>query len=178
MTKFSENLEQGAAGETAIARWIRARGAYVLPVYEKIINNGKGPRLYAPKGELVAPDMVVMSEKGVSWIEAKHKGGFSWYRIGQRWVTGIDLCHYFQYIEVAQQLPFSVFLLFLQSGQPTKDCPHQDSPPGLYGGEILDLMSKESHRSTQHGNSGMVYWGIDSLCKYADYDEVINAQNA
>lgn len=175
MVKYNATRAQGMAGESAIARWIRARGAFVLPVYEKIVDNGKGPRLYAPDGELIAPDMVVMSEKGISWIEAKHKSGFSWHRIRQTWTTGIDLRHYFHYIEVAERLPFPVLLLFLQSGEATKDCPYDNSPSGLYGGEVLSLAQKESHRSDRYGPTGMVYWDIADLRKYAEYEEVVNA---
>lgn len=174
MGKFEDCLIIGTAGESAIAKWVRKKGAYVLPVYEKIIDNGKGPRLYTPSGELIAPDILVMSDKGISWIEAKHKSGFSWNRTRGIWVTGIDLRHYFDYINVAKSLPYPVFLLFLQAGEPTKDCPYSHSPSGLYGGEILSLAKKESHRSDRHGPSGMVYWEISALKKYAEYNDVIN----
>ena len=40
MSRFDEKLAYGQAGESTIARWIRARGGLVLPVYEKIIDSG------------------------------------------------------------------------------------------------------------------------------------------
>lgn len=174
MGKFEDCLIIGTAGESAIAKWMRKRGDYVLPVYEKIIDNGKGPRLYTPSGELIAPDILAMTSKGITWIEAKHKSGFTWYRAKSVWETGIDLKHYFDYIKIAKSLPYPVFLLFLQAGEATKDCPHDKSPAGLYGGEILSLSKKESHRSDRHGSTGMVYWEISALKKYAEYSDVIN----
>jgi hypothetical protein len=175
MIPFREMKEyrQGAAGETAIARWIRSRGAYVLPVYEKIIEEGKGPQLFGPAGSLIAPDLMVIKSTGFYWVEAKHKSGFSWNRQRGIFVTGIDLKHYENYLKVAEVLNRPVWLLFLQAGMPTKDCPYTETPKGLYGEEISKLRQKESHRSDKYGPSGMVYWDIKSLRFIAEYEDVL-----
>lgn len=167
---FQHSLSYGKAGESAIARWLRGRGCTVLPVYEKIMDFGKGPTLFLPDDVLIAPDMLVFKSESAWWIEAKHKTAFSWYRIGQRWVTGIDLRHYQDYLRVDDATPWPVWLLFLHRGGQAKDS--LPSPDGLYGNKLSHLRENESHRSDRHGPSGMVYWGIGALVKMADLEEL------
>lgn len=175
---FSENLAFGQVGESAIARWCKSRGHCVLPVYEKEIDSGKGPRLFAPSGQIVAPDMMVIPQFGdVVWIEAKHKTVFSWHRISRRWVTGIDLHHYQQYQEVEHRSARRVWMFFLhRSDTPAEidishGCPPQ-CPVGLFVQSLRRLMLSENHRSQRHGRSGMVYWAVESLKLQATLDEV------
>lgn len=160
---FSDFLAVGQIGEGEIARWLRRKGWMVLPVYEKEIDTGKGPRLFIPDGELIAPDLLTFRPGKTLWVEAKSKTGFAWYRKGQTWTTGIDLRHYEHYQEVAQQTPWDVWLLFLQRGGPTKDCPYKESPSGLYGNNLKHLVANEDHRSDRWGRWGMVYWSIKDL---------------
>lgn len=169
---FQEQLAIGQAGESAIAQWLRRRGYTVLPVYEKIIDTGKGPHLFLPGESLIAPDLFVFRGSSAYWLEAKHKSAFSWYRIGQRWVTGIDLHHYSQYLRVNESTPWPVWLLFLHRGGQAKDSP-ANSPAGLFGNTLDVLAKNESHRSDRHGKSGMVYWAHSSLKYIASVDEVI-----
>jgi len=171
MPNFSAQLIYGSAGESAIARWLRARGSFVLPVYEKIIDTGKGPRLFAPEGELVAPDLLVCNSGRTLWIEAKHKTAFTWHRITSRWVTGIDIHHYEQYLLVASGTAWPVWLLFLQEGGIAKDSPGE-SPSGLFGNNLAFLAQHENHRHANWGRYGMVYWAIENLSKLASLDEV------
>ena len=170
---FATRLDEGRAGESAIARWPRSRGAAILPVYEKVIDDGKGPRLFAPVGQLVAPDLVVFRHGGVMWIEAKHKEAFSWYRIGKRWTTGIDRHHYREYLEVARIVKCPVWLLFLHRGGQAKDSPAV-SPSGLYGNDLayLSVPKHISHESDRHGRHGMIYWAIEHLRALAPLSEL------
>ena len=168
---FSARLNEGRAGESAIARWLKSRGASVLPVYEKVMDDGKGPRLFTPMGQFVAPDLVVFKQGGVMWIEAKHKEAFSWYRIGKRWTTGIDLHHYRDYQDVARIVQCPVWLLFLHRGGQAKDSPSV-SPSGLYGNDLAYLKEHESHTSPHWGRHGMVYWAITDLRALAPLSEL------
>lgn len=174
---FNTQLRFGQAGESVIARWFRSRGYAVMPVYEKIIDSGKGPQLFLPNDEaLIAPDIFVFKTDNASWIEAKHKTAFSWHRITGRWVTGIDLRHYNDYLKVEDSTPWPVWLLFLHEGGQAKDSP-SDSPRGLFGGSLAYLRKNESHRSDNWGKSGMVYWSINSLRLIATLEEVQMATN-
>lgn len=164
---FDENLAVGQAGESAIARWLRNRGCTILPVYEKIIDNGKGPHLFLPTQSVVAPDLFVFKGMDAYWVEAKHKSAFSWHRMTERWVTGIDLHHYNQYCIVDEQTPWSVWLLFLHRGGQAKDSP-ANSPAGLFGNTLEFLSKNENHRHDNWGRSGMVYWAHSSLKLMAD----------
>jgi hypothetical protein len=168
---FAKTLEWGEAGESLIAKWLRSRGNTVLPVYEKILDNGKGPRLFLPEKVLIAPDLFVYKTKDAYWVEAKRKTAFSWHRISQQWVTGIDLHHYSHYCELDEQSPFPVWLLFLQEGGGAKDSP-QNSPAGLFGSKLSYLRQNENHRHTNHGKGGMVYWSINSLKLLETYKNI------
>lgn len=168
---FDRSLEFGQAGESAIARWMRSRGHTLLPAYEKIIDNGKGPRVYAPNGTLVSPDFLVWKGDKAFWLEAKRKTGFTWHRITSRWVTGIDLRHYEDYLKIQDVSSWPVWLLFLQEGGPAKDSPDV-SPSGLFGNTITYLKSHENHRHDNWGKSGMVYWSHDHLKLIAPLSEV------
>lgn len=168
---FDSQLQYGQAGESAIALWLRKRGNTVLPVYEKIMDTGKGPQLFAPERKLIAPDMLSYKGTGAAWIEAKHKTAFSWHRISSKWVTGIDIRHYDDYCAVDEQSPWPVWLLFLHRGGQAKDSP-ANSPAGLFGNTLSKLRRCENHRHDNWGRSGMVYWAIDNLLLLASLEEV------
>lgn len=159
--QFSRQLKVGQMGESAIALWLRGRGWAVLPVYDVEIETGKGPRLFAPTGQLIAPDMLVYRANEVLWIEAKHKTAFSWHRISGQWVTGIDLRHYAHYCEIEDLSPWPVWLIFLHRGGQAKDSP--PSPSGLFGNRLCVLRKSENHRSEKYGRGGMVYWAMTAL---------------
>lgn len=167
---FEENLGFGQVGESAIARWMRRRGNYILPVYEKEIDSGKGPRLFGPSGQLIAPDMFVFGGPEPKWVEAKHKTAFSWHRKTKSWVTGIDLRHYEDYLAVDERTPWAVWLLFLQKGGQAKDSPAK-SPSGLFGNPISYLRDHENHRHSAWAK-GMVYWACRSLKLLASLEDM------
>lgn len=147
----------------------------MLPVYEIIKNQGKGPQLYMPDGELIAPDLFVFSTNGAWWVEAKHKTAFTWHRNTGRWTTGIDLRHYEDYCKVDDLTPWPVWLLFLHEGGQAKDSP-ASSPSGLFGNTLMSLRAHENHRSYNWGKTGMVYWALASLKKLAELGEVMPGQ--
>lgn len=168
---FRDSVRFGKAGESLIARWLRAQSWTVLPVYEKIIDEGKGPHLFLPSRELIAPDLLAWIAKGTVWIEAKHKTAFSWHRRTQKWVTGVDLPHYEDYCRVDDSTPFPVWLLFLHRGGQAKDSP-PNSPKGLFGNTLAELRQHESHRDPRGSYRGMVYWALEFLKPLASLDEV------
>jgi len=172
MTTFRATLDYGEAGEAAISRWLRRRGCTVLPVYEKLIDNGKGPRLYLPHSTLIAPDLFVFGSQNVLWVESKHKTAFSWHRLTNRWVTGIDVRHYEHYLRVESETPWHVWLMFLHEGGQAKDSP-PNSPTGLFGNALSKLAKCENHRHKNWGTMGMVYWAVDSLVNLAPLTELI-----
>lgn len=173
MRNFNEALVRGRLAEGRIARWLRSRGNIVIPAYEIEVSSGKGPQVFTPTEELIAPDLLVWRDGKTCWIEAKCKTVFSWDRshgLIPCWVTGIDLHHYEQYQSVFAQFNFTwdVWLLFLhESDKPSsadrgfgspKSC-----PTGLFGDRLSELVFKEHHRDSRWGKSGMVYWAHESF---------------
>lgn len=175
---FNQALKVGQAGESVIAQWWRSIDYSVLPVYEKIIDNGKGPRLF-PRGglnipDLIAPDLFVFKDTQALWVEAKTKSAFSEHRIsGRELVTGIDLHHYGHYQKVEEVTPWPVWLLFLHLGGVAIGG-NGPTPAGLFGGKLSELSQCEHHRHKGWGKGGMVYWSIDSLNVLATIDDLRN----
>lgn len=175
MTKqqFEDNLKFGQLAETAIAKFLMAKGWLVCPAYEKECDTGKGPRLFGAIRNYVLPDMTIFKGNKVLFVEAKHKTVFTWFYKKERWTTGIDLHHYADYRAIAKLLPYPLWLLFLhRCSQPTEnDLAHgapDECPTGLFGGLIDDLETKESHRSKEKiGDTG---WGRHGMVYWADYD--------
>lgn len=188
--QFDRSLAFGQLGEAYIAQWLRRICEYnVLPVYEKQMDTGKGPMLFCPEDKLIAPDLFVFKRvarvkgslvKGrVRWVEAKTKSAFTWHRITQRWTTGIDLRHYEDYLKVSELSIWPVYILFLHLDGKAKDTPSgRVSPQGLFGNKIKYLAKNESHRSNNHGRSGMVYWAHSKLTQLATLDEVLHTTQA
>ena len=171
VSRFRQSLDFGKAAESKIAMWMIRNGWSVLPVYEKIINEGKGPQVFTPDGGVIAPDLFVFRGKMALWIEAKHKTTFTYYRNGRRWTTGIDRRHYIDYCKIDDESPWPVCLYFLHLGGKDKDT-GEESPSGLFGNYLSYLRANESHQSDRMGKSGMVYWAIDSLEKLASLEQI------
>lgn len=172
---FHQQLAHGQLGESIIAKWCMSRGSSVLPVYEKEIDTGKGPRFFTPEGQHAAPDMFVMPS--MHWVEAKHKTVFTWHRKTARWVTGIDLNHYEDYKRVQATSTRPVWLLFLHrcSTPDARDLAHgcpAECPTGLFGGGLDYLAENENHRHENWGRYGMVYWAHDVLRLLAGIEEL------
>lgn len=175
MGEFEEKLNYGQAGESLIANWLKAKGFNIIPIYEKTIDTGKGPQVFTTTGDqIVAPDLMCFNQKNTLWVEAKRKRGFTWHRITKKWVTGIDLRHYNNYLKLAKISPYKIYLLFLQHGGNTIDADQATTPQpsGLYAGSLKFLNTNENHRSNKWGSSGMVYWSSDILTKKANIEEL------
>lgn len=175
MGNFEQSLSIGKAGEDMIAMWLRRRGNHVLPVYEKIIDEGKGPHLFMSLASkhvsLVAPDLLVLTNTQPLWVEAKRKTAFTLHRNTNQLVTGIDLHHYEQYKEVEKETGVPVWLLFLQEGGQAKDSP-PNSPSGLFGNSLQYLSAHEHHSHPNWGRHGMMYWCIEDLYLMAPLEEL------
>lgn len=177
MGSFSSSLAFGQIGEGVISKWLQGRGHAVFPAYQVEQHTGKGPQLFAASGDLVLPDLLAFRQGKAIWFEAKHKTCFTWHRISQKWVTGIDLRHYGEYQEVAERTSVPVWLLFFHpkakpsDGDAAYGCP-DSCPTGLFGNDLSVLVNCESHRSDRYGKSGMVYWAHDVLRCLASVREV------
>lgn len=158
---FKSKLHQGQIGESLIANWLKSQGYNILPVYEKNIDNGKGPQIFTATQELIAPDLLAFKCERVFWAEAKQKTAFTYHRITGKWTTGIDLRHYEDYLKVSLLMPWPLWLLFLHTNNHTEEYPYI-CPAGLFGRDLDYLKNHENHRSDKWAK-GMVYWAHDTL---------------
>lgn len=175
--RFQRQLAWGQLAETDIAKYLINLGAHILPVYDIEYEDGKGPRVFGKDCEIVAPDLFVFHQGKMGFIESKRKTVFSWYRIGKRWVTGIDLRHYEHYLRLRRVLSVPIDLMFLhESSVPDPrdrqfPCCPPDCPTGLFRGDLDFLSKHESHRSDKYAK-GMVYWGHETLKQIAALEEL------
>jgi hypothetical protein len=169
---FADCLVRGQVAEAIIALWLRrAKGCAVLPVYQLVEKEGKGPQLYSSLENLIAPDMLVFAND-VFFVEAKHKSVWTWrYTTNKehpypRWQTGIDLPHFRDYGKVQDETGKQVMLLFLhESPSPAAidknhDCP-ANCPVGMFGNPLQWLRKHYDHIdevSHSHARRGMIYW--------------------
>jgi hypothetical protein len=165
---FNEQLKKGKIGESQIAEWLKSRGNNILPIYEIEKGQYAGPAVYTADGrKLIAPDLLAFKKGKIFWIEAKHKNAFTFHRITQKFVTGIDIHHYEHYQEIAKLIDWPVWLFFLHREGVAKDSP--PGPFGLFANDLNYLKEHENHRHENWGNYGMVYWAVEHLKKLADY---------
>ena len=176
---FERSLCEGILGESIIVRWLNRQGCHVLPAYEIEQSHGKGPRLYTAKQQLISPDLLCWNGHEQFWIEAKTKSAFTWHRLSETWQTGIDRRHWHHYQKVEETMGIPVWLLFLHKpGNLAKDTPEgMQSPHGLYGESLAKLKDNVHHEHSNHGSSGMVYWELETLTKYANVMPVDNGQS-
>jgi len=166
---FEQRLAQGRVGESLIARWLQRRGYNVLPAYEIVEAQFKGPRIFSAERDLVAPDFLAFrffrEQKRVLWVEAKSKAAFTWHRLSGTYQDGIDKRHWLDYLELRQRVDWPLWLLFLHSpGGLAKDNPPGMRPPsGLFGNEVLRLAACINHEFDGMGSGGMVYWRCADL---------------
>jgi hypothetical protein len=178
-TTFEQKLERGQIAEGLVARYLRKEGWCLLPVYEKQIDNGKGPRIFLPHGlpesELIAPDLLGMRGQQIQWIEAKSKGTATYYRIKQRWQTGCDKRHYENYKRVQAVTTWPVYLMFLQLDNAESNAPWgaPPCPTGLFCCPISHPPSDEGVYWRNGKPFPMVYWALSDLKKLASLKEVL-----
>ena len=180
---FERALAFGKIAENKIIRWLEARGAINLPIYElETEQHFKGPRAYTHSAQYRGPDVLVgLPKKGPHFVEAKAKTCFSWYRKNQTWQTGIDYACYRDYLAIRELFELPLWLLFLhEASLPDARDLRQGSPPlcptGLFGGEIRDLAKSYDHTVgpswKNNSRSGMVYWADTSLIRIASVEEM------
>jgi hypothetical protein len=167
---FESSLQEGLLGESIIVRWLNQQGCHVLPAYEIEQSQAKGPRLFTAKQQLISPDLLCWHGCEQFWIEAKTKSAFTWHRLSETWQTGIDRRHWHHYQQVQEIMGIPVWLLFLHKpGNLAKDTPTgMQSPYGLYGESLAKLKDSVHHEHGNCGSSGMVYWQLETLTKYAN----------
>jgi len=178
---FQKQLAFGRIAESQIAMWLRQRGWIILPIYDIEYDTKKGPRLYSPTMEYIAPDLLTIKGDIIRWIEAKHKTVFTWYRKKSQWETGIDARHFEQYQEVTKLLPWDIWLLFLhgsdgigtdaQRKRPSEPWP---CPSGLFGNKI-DVLVHTARYGKEWGR-GMYYWSVRDLLPIATMAEMTSSQ--
>lgn len=169
MSDFDQQLGVGKVTEGLIARWLQASGSAVMPAYEVSPGKFRGPRLSAPEGDLIAPDILAFNttftHNGVRWVESKRKTVWTWYRKRRSWQTGIDRNCYEEYRRVAEVSKTEVWLLsYHRESEPSEEDRQHGCPPtcptGLFGGDLARLTALVDHGASISETRGFAPWGM------------------
>lgn len=129
-TSFSQSLAMGQEGEHLIANYFLSSSCIVLPLYQ--FSTSCAPAWFTASGKIVAPDLFVIKNKTLFFVEVKYK---------QRWInwegiiqTGLDRRHYDEYKRIADVTGLPVYLIFI----------HEKEPPfGIYYTTISAQIDRE-----------------------------------
>lgn len=168
---FESKLARARAIEVAVATWLRARGARILPVYDYSgLGSGKAPKLeaFSASDSLVTPDLLVARRCTLSWCEVKWKARANLFRQTNEFETGIDLRLWRQYRHVRHETGARVFIVFAHEAEGFVTCDDID---------VLDAMpSKRVYSGDRFAH--MVNWPLRHLHRLAEYSAVIPGRAA
>ncbi len=151
---FRDRLAVGSAGQNIVVQWLQRQGFVVARLCDLPAEDGRGPRLLTPFGDVVAPDLLVVRGGRGRWAEVKLKTGATLHRISSAWLTGVDVASFEAYNATADASGMPLWTLFLHCR-----CP---GPTGLHGAPLSRLRSREHHRS-----GGLVFWRVADLMPLA-----------
>lgn len=114
-SEFARQLEIGRAGERLVLRFIKGRGAGVIPSYDFTGTDGsKAPKLSFSSNSLVVPDLDAASNGRRLWVEVKTFATSVVFRKYGIRVHGIRRRHYDDYLSVEKETGNDVFLSVLE----------------------------------------------------------------
>jgi hypothetical protein len=158
---FRVKLDAARRWEIAMARWVRARGWFVLPT-DEFSGRGdtKAPKLLAPPGQrdFVLPDLQCFRFDGAvraQWLECKWKHEASEFRKGGYRTTGFSLRLAKQYEEVERLSRQRVVLVFLH-----------EKEREVRAAALADLSRAWSHDyagTNMPGRKPMRFWRYDQI---------------
>ena len=160
----------GRAGELTIVDWLSDQGYRLLPIFENLLAQGKGPRTMDLFGETVTPDILSFRGGEMRWFEVKTKSRFTWYGRGGYWTTGLDERYYDHYRRVEMEWEIKVTLIFLHVLSDTwlpdmlKWGAPVSCPTGIY---MADMKTPIDHFGSSKGTK-MVYFALDRLLRVGD----------
>lgn len=157
---FDQALQHAREHERAVGAWMVSRGWAILPIYEGIVGEDKGPRLLAATGSLVVPDLLVSRGGFTCWVEVKWKARADFTRVTQRPETGIDGRLWLHYLEVQRITGIPVYLLFIQ-----------DAERVVVAGSVSEL-APLARTSPRFGRHGGLFFGLDDLAHVCSLDDL------
>lgn len=112
MNKWDELFKRGLNGEKLVQEWLKLRGFYVLPV--SLIENGGAPALEGHLKRIIASNHLVAGAGKTFWAEIKTYQRAAFYQKYQRWVHGIPIRLWNQYLEGQRITGIPGYLFILQ----------------------------------------------------------------
>jgi len=112
MGKWDDLFKRGLKGEKLVREWLKLRGFYVLPA--SLIDNGGAPALEGYLKKVIASDHLVAGRGRTFWAEVKTYQRAAFYQKYQRWVHGIPIRLWQQYLEAERITGIPGYLYILQ----------------------------------------------------------------
>jgi hypothetical protein len=154
---FNDRLRHGAEAERLVALWAQRHGWTPVPLAELPATGCGGPRISTPKGEIVAPDLVLVRDSRSRFVEIKRRTSPTLHRATGTLCTGIETHALHQYLRIARATGTHVWLVFM----------HDSLAPDLRGGDI-ELLDRRVH----HTAAAMAYWALRDLPILASSQEL------
>jgi hypothetical protein len=107
---FKELLACGLEAEEVWARMMAARGHHAMRIFPDAASDN-GARIYTRNGELIAPDVVTVTEDGrVIWFEVKSKTcpGYRYFGDHRGWEHGINWRNFKHYGKLAERAQVNI----------------------------------------------------------------------
>lgn len=170
-TSFDEAVAKARVIERAVAQWLMAHGARILPVYDYSgLGENKAPRLeaFSASDSLVTPDLLVARSGRMQWCEVKWKERAFEFMKTNEYETGIDLRLWKQYQRVKTVTGCRVFLVFAHKQENIVTCDEigaMDSLPG-----------KRVYMGSQY--KSMINWPLRHLHQLTEYARIIPSEAA
>jgi hypothetical protein len=171
MTSFVGNLSFGHIAECQISRFLIKKNWGVIPAYEKLLKDQKGPRIFPSfqKEPYISPDLLIYKGQEVYWAECKNKTGVPYNRHRSIFTTGIDKVHFENYLKVDKETPWKVYVFFLHGDEVLEGTPEGCVPPsGLFTQWIGNLKLTINHECEKNA---MIYWDCSVLIKLCNLKE-------
>jgi hypothetical protein len=158
-------LDTGKGWERDIAIWLAAEHGYCVLPARSLNSDPRGPRLMAGDGDLIQPDLLVMSRRARAWCDVKYRTSWSLYRTTGKLQTGCDLAHFDDYARVQEATGIPAWLVFVQDVQ---------EPTGVYWAPITRLLSNVRRDPTIRLDQpfGKAWFDRDALTWVASIGEV------
>lgn len=112
MSEWDKLFKRGLKGEKLVREWLKLRGFYVLPA--SLIDNGGAPALEGYLKRIIASNHLVAGGGRTFWAEIKTYQRAAFYQKYQRWVHGVPIRLWNQYIEAQQVTGIPGYLFILQ----------------------------------------------------------------
>ena len=156
MMGFAEKLKIGLTSEQMVAKYYASKGWAVFPTFN-MMPDGRGPRVIKNGVEYIAPDVQIVKDRVVKWVEVK-TCSYTAFNINGKfesvslWIKQLD-----EYKKFNDDIG-DVLICLVMLGE-------RNTTSGIYCEDIKTMIALIDHIWEPDGK---VYWKLGNLNRIAD----------